>query len=142
MTRADLIDYARSMFDALGGEARVSLTDTPGGLAHQVDAVLTALGDAAGDTASDEAARALMEYHTLRKLRIAAAARTDTDATAAQRGLSQLFSQIDRLTADAAQRCAAAGYPVTAAQSFGITALNLGFLDTPAEGLLGPELFA
>ena len=134
MTRGEMLDYVASMFQALADETGIPLTDEPAGLAYQLDAAQDELGD---DTENKTAARALIEFHALRKFRIAAAARPDFDATAIKKGRSQVYEQIDALIADAGRRCAAAGHPTEAATGYGITAINLNFIEPdPLEALL------
>lgn len=136
-----MLAYAASLFADLAEQTAVPLGDSADGLAYQLDAAVEALGDEAGSADNGAAARALIEYHALRKFRAAAAARPDFDATAMRGGRSQVYEQIDAMITEAAQRCAAAGYPVDAAVGYGIKGLNLGYLDYEL-GTLGPELGA
>lgn len=138
MDRAQMLAYAASMFDAIAAETGVPLEDTAAGLAYQLDAAGAALEDAGSN--SSAVAMPLIEYHALRKFRAAAAARPDFDATAARRARNQIYEQIDALIAEAAQRCAAAGAPVTTANSYGLAAINLAYIDDEAAGLA--ELYA
>lgn len=134
MTRAEMLDYVASLYGPLSMETGIPLTDEPAGLAYQLDAAEEEIGD---DAANGAACRALIEYHTLRKLRIAAAARPDFDATAIKRGRSQIFEQIDALIEDAGRRCAAAGHPTEAATGYGLAAINLQIIEPdPLEALL------
>ncbi len=124
MTRADLIAYAASLFGPLADEAGIPIADTATGLAYQLDAVMAATAD---DAAPDDAQKALIEYHTLIKIRYALAARPDFDATAIRRGRSQPFAQVNALIADAAGRAAAAGHPTTKTT---VNAILLDYLET------------
>lgn len=135
MTRGEMLDYVASMFQALADETGIPLTDEPAGLAYQLDAAQDELGD---DTENKTAARALIEFHALRKFRAGAAARPDFDATAIKRAKrSQIYEQIDALITDAGRRCAAAGHPTEAATGYGITAINLQIIEPdPLEALL------
>jgi len=69
------------MFQALADETGIPLTDEPAGLAYQLDAAQDELGD---DTENKTAARALIEFHALRKFRAGAAARQRSSAAAAR----------------------------------------------------------
>ncbi len=110
MTRYDLVVYAFSVFRELADECGVNLADNgEDGLRYQIDAAWAALGS---DTENMEAAQALVEYHCLRRFRMAAAVRTDNNLPDIRRKRSQIFEQIDRLVADAANRAAAAGHPI------------------------------
>ena len=51
----------------------------------------------------------------LRRLQTVISARSDFDATAIKAGRSQLFMHLQEMIKDAANRAAAAGYPVTGA---------------------------
>lgn len=134
MNRAEMLDYAWSLFGALADETGIPLTDEPAGIEYQLDAALEDLGD---DTGNHAAGRALIEYHALRKFRIGAAARLDFDATAIKRGKSQIYTQIDALIEDAGRRCGAAGHPTTAATAYGLAAVNLQIIEPdPLEALL------
>lgn len=116
MERADLLAYAQSQLTTLAAEAALTLADNAAGIAYQLDQALADLG---ADTANANAGYALIEYHTLRKLQSALAARVDFDATAVQRPRSQLFEHIKSLLKDASERAAAAGHPVTASATTG-----------------------
>lgn len=134
MTRAELLEYAESMYRPLADETGIPLTDTPAGLAYQLDAAEEEIGD---DADNNAAARALIEYHSLIKFRAAAAARPDFDATAKRGSKSQVYEQINALIADAARRCATAGHPTTTAATYGRQAVNLEIIEPdPLEALL------
>lgn len=127
MTRADLLAHAVGMLSELANEAGVDLQDDSLGVKSQLDAAVRDLGEDAGNTAAGEA---LTEYHVLRRLRYAIAARFDPNATGVQRNTSQVFRQIEALLADAASRAGAAGHPVappTGAEGAagGLTLINL-----------------
>lgn len=133
MTRPDLLAHVSTVLDELATEAGVSLSDDALGIAGQLDAALRDLGGDLGNVAAGEA---LIEYHVLRRLRYAVAARVDFDATAVKRNRSQIYHQVTDLLNDAAARAAAAGHPVTAAPAAGATpvgarlvALNLDYLE-------------
>ena len=133
MTRPDWLAHALTVLDELATEAGVSLSDDALGIAGQLDAALRDLGGDLGNVAAGEA---LIEYHVLRRLRYAVAARVDFDATAVKRNRSQIYHQVTDLLNDAAARAAAAGHPVTAAPAAGATpagarlvALNLDYLE-------------
>lgn len=134
MTRADLLTHAAGVLSELAAEAGVVLADTAAGIAGQLDAAERDLGD---DTGNGAAGEALIEYHVLRRLRYAVASRVDFDATAMQRGRSQIYNQVTALLDDAANRAAAAGHPVVATPAAPsgprLIALNLDYLDSPAE---------
>ena len=126
MTRADLLTYAASLFAALAEEAQIPLEDTAAGLKYQLDGVQAAT---AADSDNADAQQALIEYHTLRKMRIALAARSDVNSTGIRKGRSQIFEQVDSLIKDASERSAAAGYAVASAGDYGHTALTLDYLE-------------
>lgn len=109
MTRNDLVVYAFSVLTELADECGVALSDSADGLRFQIDAAWAALGD---DTSNTDAAQALVEYHCLRRFRLAVSVRTDNGLTDIRRKRSQIFEQIDRLVEDAANRAAAAGHPI------------------------------
>ena len=104
MTRPDLLAHALTVLDELATEAGVSLSDDALGIAGQLDAALRDLGGDLGNVAAGEA---LIEYHVLRRLRYAVAARVDFDATAVKRNRSQIYHQVTDLLNDAAARAAA-----------------------------------
>lgn len=129
MTRLDLLAHAEAMLTELANEASVSLADDGLGIKSQLDAALRDLGD---DTANTAAAEALTEYHVLRRLRYAVAARVDANsATAVQRNKSQVFHQIETLITDAANRAAAAGHPVTPAGTAAAAPAGLSLVRFP-----------
>jgi hypothetical protein len=134
MTRADLLAHAAGVLSELAAEAGVVLADDPAGIAGQLNAAERDLGDDTGNSAAGEA---LIEYHVLRRLRYAVASRVDFDATAMQRGRSQIYNQVSALLDDAANRAAAAGHPVVATPAAPVgprlIGLNLDYLDSPAE---------
>lgn len=129
-SRADLLAHAVSVLDELATETGVSLSDDLFGIVRQLDAAVRDLGDDVGNRWAGEA---LIEYHVLRRMRYAVAARVDFDATAIKRNRSQIYQQVGDLLDDAAKRAAAAGHPVIAApdtpQGAGLVRLNLGYLD-------------
>lgn len=126
MTRAELLNYAASLFAALADETGTPLDDSAAGLAYQLDTVIRAT---AGDPDNADAQQPLIEYYALRKFRYAVASRADFDATAIRGGRSQIFTQIDALTADAATRATAAGYPVAAQGNYGLQSLTFDYLE-------------
>ena len=129
MTRDDLLFHVTAVLEALAQEANVSLTDDWGGIGRQLDAAMRDLGT---DTGNVMAGEALAEYHVLRRIRYAVAARVDFDATAMQGGRSQIYRHVSDLLADAAGRAAAAGHPVIATNEptgARLVSLNLGYLD-------------
>ncbi len=131
MNRADLLLHAQSVLPELASECGVTLADTGAGIARQLDAAARDLGE---DTENESAGEALIEYHCLRRMRFALAARVDFDATAVRRGRSQIFNQVDALLGDAAERAAAAGHPVTAtAPGATLVRLNLDWLEPGLE---------
>ena len=134
MNRADLLAHVRGVLDELATEAGVQLEDDAPGIARQLDAAVRDLGADVSNTAAGEA---LIEYHVLRRLRYALAARVDFDATAVKRNRSQIFLQVNDLLSDAANRAAAAGHavipaPATAPTGARLVALNLDYLESPA----------
>jgi hypothetical protein len=114
VTRAGLVSYLAVMIKDLAEEAQIALTDTSAGIAYALDQAMADLGE---DLDNTSAGYALAEYHALRRLRAAFAARLDFDATATAGRRSQLYNQTDSLIADAAQRAASAGHPVTSTAS-------------------------
>ena len=116
VTRATLIDYLSAMIAELADEAQIEIADTASGFKYAIDQAIADLSD---DTENLTAAYALAEYHALRRIRSAFAARIDFDATAIQSKRSQLYNQVDHLIADAANRASAAGHPITSGGSSG-----------------------
>ncbi len=111
MSRAAVTTYAAATWAAWATETGNSLTDDyEEGIGYQIDLVETALG---GDTSQTAAMQALTDYHVLRRMQSVVSARVDFDATAIKSGRAQLFLHLKDMIADAAARCAAAGYPVT-----------------------------
>lgn len=135
VTRADLADHAAAVFPELAAETGLLLADDldqAAGISRQLDAAVRDLGT---DTANRAAGEALVEYHVLRRMRYALAARVDFDATAMQGRRSQIFEHIDRLLADATDRAAAAGHPLTPASSGAqLVRLNLDYIEPAAAG--------
>lgn len=129
MTRAELLAYASSLFAALAKTANVPLDDSAAGLAYQLDAVIDAT---TGDSDNSAGQQALIEYHALRKFRFVLAASADVNSTGIRKGKSQIFEQVDTLIADASSRSAAAGYPVATTGEYGLTAINLDYLEPEA----------
>lgn len=122
MNREELLLHVQSVLPELAAQVGLLLDDSAAsGIARQIDA---ALRDLQTDTGNVAAGEALIEYHVLRRLRFALAARSEYDATAIRRNLSQVFNQVDKLLGDAAARAAAAGHPVTAAGSAGSAAVG------------------
>lgn len=130
MTRHDLVVYAFATLRELADECGVALSDSADGLRYQIDAAWAALGD---DTSNLEAAQALVEYHSLRRFRLAAAVRTDSSLTDVRRKVSQIFEQIDRLVEDAANRAAAAGHPIQPASPMTNVLWNTDWIEAEAE---------
>lgn len=114
ITRAGLVAYLAVMLKDLAEEAAVTIADTSAGIAYALDQAMADLGE---DLDNLSAGYALAEYHTLRRIRAAFAARLDFDATATAGRRSQLYNQTDALIADAAARAASAGHPVISSAS-------------------------
>ena len=129
MTRAELLAYASSLFAALAKTASVPLDDSAAGLSYQLDAVIDATP---GDSDNSAAQKALLEYTALRKFRFNLAASADVHSTGIRKGKSQIFEQVDTLINDDSSRAAAAGYPVATTGEYGLTAINLDYLEPEA----------
>ena len=108
ITRAGLVAYLAVMLKDLAEEAAVTIADTSAGIAYALDQAMADLGE---DLDNLSAGYALAEYHTLRRIRAAFAARLDFDATATAGRRSQLYNQTDALIADAAARAARGSLP-------------------------------
>lgn len=111
MSRATVTSYAAATWATWAAETGIALVDDyEDGIGYQIDLVETALG---GDTSQAAAMQALTDYHVLRRMQSVVSARADFDATAIKAGRAQLFLHLKDMIADAAARCAAAGYPVS-----------------------------
>jgi hypothetical protein len=123
MTRAELVAYLGEQFATLLDAAGILPADMAAGLQMPVNQALRRLGVSAAGPISDalsEAAEALGEFHTLRRIRAALGASTEIEAQNARASKSQLFNQVTALLEDAAARCAALGYaPTTQGTSSG-----------------------
>ena len=137
MTQLDMLAHAAALLTELAEETGVLLVDDALGIKGQLDAAVRDLGD---DTANSAAGEALTEYHVLRRLRYAVAARVDANsATAVQRNKSQVFHQIETLITDAANRAAAAGHPVTPVGNAPAAPAGLSLLRFPLGWTQGDE---
>ncbi len=130
ITRDDMQDYAEVQHAELGAEAGIALTDTTAGIGLALDQAVAKLGD---DTSNLDAAYSLTDYYVLQRVWYALAARVDFDATAVQRGRSQVFNQVYLLMADAQKRCAAAGHAVAAERRVDLVEYNADYLEPTLE---------
>ena len=134
MNRADLLAHAQAVFVELAAETGIALAeDSEGqdgtpipGISRQLDAAARDLGD---DTSNTAAGEALIEYHVLRRMRYAVAARVDFDATAVKTKRSQIYNQIDSLIEAAIDACASAGHAIAQTGGSKIVDLNLDYLE-------------
>ncbi len=138
MTRSDILEYLGGQFAALEKESGQGIFDDASGYKLPIDATMRRVGvleaNLATGTVADtlnEAAYAVAEYHALRRFRFLIATRIDYPAEKMM-ARTQLFSQIDALLKEAADRASTFGYGVVTASDYGLFTLGLDIYEPEA----------
>lgn len=135
MTRAELLAYLNAEYTALIREAQLGTTDVAAGLKYPLDSAFRRLGVAedslsSATTTEVEAAQALGDYYTLRRIARALATRVDFGSTAVEGNRPKVFEHIESLMKDAAKTCASLGYAVDSdGGGWGVGTLSLDFVE-------------
>lgn len=123
MDRATLLAYLIATFSTLFAETKTGESDDPNGIGYELDQVFRVVTE--GDSTVAEATEALGEYYLLRRFRKVLSTRGDIQTHNMHPARSQIFKNVTDLLKEAAERCAALGYPVEATQGY-----DLGYLQT------------
>lgn len=135
MTRVELLAYLNAEYATLIREAQMLTTDDAGGLKYPIDSAFRRLGvaeDSLGSatTTDVEAAQALGDYYTLRRIARTLATKVDYKSTAVEGNRPDVFKHIERLMEDAAKTCASLGYAVDSdGGGWGVGTLLLDFIE-------------
>lgn len=138
MNRSDILAYLQDQFAALKNESGQGGDDSSQGYKLPIDATLRRLGVSESSLATgtiadtlNEAAYAVAEYHALRRFRFMIATRIDYPAEK-MTTRTQLFSQIDTLLKEAADRATVLGYGVVTSSAYGLFTMDLDYLEPEA----------
>lgn len=135
MTRAELLAYLNAEYATLIREAQMLTTDAAGGLKYPMDSAFRRLGVAedslsSATTTNVEAAQALGDYYTLRRIARTLATRVDFGATVIEGDRPKVFEHIESLMNAAAKTAASLGYAVDSdGGGWGVGTLSLDFVE-------------